>query len=260
VKKVFVICLLALVLAACCTTKMGDHKEEQAHKQTESVESRDDRIKVYDIEDADYNVQVMSHVFGEGKKDSYSVKYAKITGLNDKKVERQINRTLRMAATEGLSEDIGWAANCDLYIRHRSAQYLSLLYWAKWEVSKAGDTRFGITVDMKTGERIFLKNWVANRATLKEHLLNYKYPASSGDFPSPLYEKEINELLCLTSISEEEYYHVDEELFYSLNKDEKHERHNFCEKPTFFLTEEQLVITRDGWVFNDIYIDLSLLR
>ncbi len=112
-------------------------------------------------------------------------------------------------------------------------------------------TRIGVTVDVQTGNRVYLSDLINDTGSLKEKLEQYDY---ENEFSPSIDSEEADKILQEASISElkylEEIYQNDPYAFDEI-KDE------IGSKASFYLTDIKLVITRDEYELNDVYIDIK---
>lgn len=108
-------------------------------------------------------------------------------------------------------------------------------------------TRFGVTVDIQTGRRVFLDDLFKGTADLKQKLVKYDY---GNEISPPIDPAETDEIIHESSISEKKYFEE--------NYDADSDVYNFLQgKSSFYLTDNKLVIIRDENEFDDVYIDLK---
>jgi hypothetical protein len=111
--------------------------------------------------------------------------------------------------------------------------------------------RIGVTVDLQTGDRIYLDNLITDTGELKQTLVNYNY---ENEFAPPIDDEEAEEIIYNASISEVKYL---EEIY---KKDSF--VYNFIftymmKKPSFYVTNKQIVIIRDENEYNDVFLDFD---
>lgn len=112
-------------------------------------------------------------------------------------------------------------------------------------------TRMGVTVDIQTGDRVYLNDLINDTDGLKQKLEKYDY---GNEFSPPINSEEADKILHEASISESKYL---EEIYqndpyaYDEIKDE------IGSKTSFYLTDNKLVITRNEYDLNDVYIDFE---
>jgi len=206
----------------------------------------------------DYEVHEAEYVFDEGGESEYKVTYAQISGINDKDIEADINQALKLAVTEWLKEDTTWMEKCEYVVTCHTQRYLSLLYTHKSiggnpKSQRTYITRFGITVDMQTGKRVFLDE-LMDAVSLKEKLMEYEY---SNDIGAPITAKDANKIIQGASLSEMEYfvleYHNDPLFLIGSS---------LHYKPSFYFTDNQIVILRNIDMIsdygNEIFLDFEM--
>jgi hypothetical protein len=243
-KRVVLICLF-LVLAILSTgCKSGKFAGVQLDIPVEGISN--------DIDD--YQVNIMEYVVNNEENNSFTVKYAQISNLSNKSLEDQINETLKLSINEWINKDCEWVEKLQIDIKCKTPKYLSICYRVEWENPQGEDfldtfTRIGITVDMQTGKRVFLNDLISDTADLKQELTNYNY---GNEISPPIDSVEADKIIHYASIPEtkylEEIYNTDPLVYDYITS-------YLRVKSSFYLTDNQLVITRDENEFDDIYID-----
>jgi len=196
---------------------------------------------------SDYKVYVKEYTVNGEKDKPFNVKYAQISDLGNKSLENKINKTLKSSITAWILEDYDWMEKCQVEVKCKTSKYLSLCYSVEWK-DPNGDgfistfTRIGVTIDMRTGQRVFLNDLFKNTDSLKQKLVNYNY---GNEFSPPIDSDEANEIIHETSISEKEYL---EEVY---NPDQ----FSIGSKSSLYLKDNKLVITRDEDDLDDVYLD-----
>ena len=156
--------------------------------------------------------------------------------------------------TEWINEDCEWLEEFQLDIKYKSSKYLSLCYFNIWKDNRGEDNcmnnflRICVTIDMQTGERVYLDDLIKDTDNLKQKLMDYDY---GNEYSPPINSEEI---IHYASISEKEYYeeiYKTDPLVYDFMESYLYFR------PSFYLTDNYLVITRDRYEWDDVYIDLE---
>jgi hypothetical protein len=206
----------------------------------------DNEYQVYEKEYTGYNEE----------KEEYTVKYLQISGLDNRKLEKKINKALRLSVTEWLNEHCEEMKNSKIFIPLQSSKYLSIYYTIEWTkpdplVYVTPCTRIGITIDMRAGKRLFLDDFIKDKEDLKQKLMSYYYECKSSP---PIDSEEAERIIDRASMSEKEYLKERSKsspYVYDLIMD------YIGEKPSFYITDTRLVITKDLYEPDDVYIDLQ---
>lgn len=202
----------------------------------------------------EYEVSIEEYTAYAETDKPFKVKYAQISGLNDENLESRINQTLKSCIIEWINEECYWLEWYQVSSIYKTPEYLSICFFIKWDYPPGEnimkeETRVGVTIDMQTGERVFLDDLVADIDSLKQKLVDYYY---GTEFSPSISAKEADKIIHCASISEKEYF---EELY----KTDPHLYINlisvFSSKPSFYLKDNKLVITRDRYELNDVYLD-----
>lgn len=236
---IYFIVILNILFVGCKPASIIDDQTKKAE------ESKSNNV-------ANYKVSINEYTAYNEEDKAFKVKYAQISDLGNEKLENQINKTLKLSITEWINKDCEWAKRFQIAVKCKTPNYLSVCYTIEWKNSQGEDfmsnyTRFGVTVDMNTGERIFLDELIKDTAMLKQKLENYNY---GNELSPPIDSEEADKILNFASISEKKYYDEEYKNGYSL--------YNFLwGKPSFYLTDKQVVITRDENEFDDVYMDFK---
>ncbi|MGN6710048.1 hypothetical protein [Anaerocolumna jejuensis] len=218
----------------------GDWKQPN-----KTVESKTNNV-------TDYKVNIKEYIAYNEKNKPFKVKYAQISGSGNESLQSHINQTLKALVTEWVNKDCKWVEKFQIAVRCKSTKYLSLCYTIEWENSHGKDlvgtfTRFGVTVDIHTGKRVFLDDLFKGTADLKQELIKYDY---GNEISPPIDPAEADEIIHESSISEKKYFEE--------NYDADSDVYNFLQgKSSFYLKDNKLVITRDENEFDDVYIDFN---
>lgn len=215
------------------------------------VEKSSDKINDYKSV-SDYEIYEKEYTDYNNEKQPFIVKYPQISGLDNKDLEDKINQTLKESITEWINENCDWVEMSEIVVKYKTSQYLSLCYVVEWANSpKNGFMRIGITVDMKTGDRVYLNDLIKDTDSLKQTLVKYNY---EGEFSPPIESEEADSIIHYTSISEtgylEEQYEEDTYVYDFISS-------YLTSKPSFYLTDDKLVITRDENEMDDVIIDFN---
>ena len=205
-----------------------------------------------------YKVNIKEFVLYNPKGKLFKVKYAHISGLIDEKKENQINQVLKTTMTDWINKNCEWAKKFTVDVTYKSSRYLSLCYSTEWKNPNGEDlmstfTRIGITVNMLTGERMYLDDFIKDSDSLKQTLEKYNY---GNDFSPPIDNEEANKIVHVTSMSEKDYL---EKIFKTFDPDIYEDMSSYSNlMPSFYLSNNQIVITRDEYKMDDIYINMSI--
>lgn len=222
---------ITLLFVGCQSSKLHEHKEI-------------DNYVIYEKEYSAYN----------SEKKSFIVKYAQISGLGNESLENKVNQTLKESITQWINENCEWMEKSEIVVKCKNSKYLSLCYVIEWNnPQKNGYMRIGITMDMKTGHRVYLNDLIKDTDSLKQKLLDYTY---GTEFSPPIDSEEADSIIHRASISEAKYL---EEIY----KDDQYVYNYIISyltvKSSFYLTDNKLVITRDNYEMNDIFIEFKQL-
>lgn len=262
-KRAIVICFFVVTMTMLFTgCKSSNINGNEVNKIEVSKSNEAIDIKVNEIErsksssEIEYKIFEKEYIAYNKENKQFKVKYAQISGLENESLERQINQILKLSMTEWINNDCEWAEKFQVDVKYKTSKYLSLCYTIKWKNSQVEDsmstcTRIGVTIDMRTGERVYLDNLVKDTESLKQKLVHYSY---GNEFSPSLDSKEADKIIHYTSISEKKYldeiYKTDPLVYnYMLSYIRK--------KPSFYLTDNKLVVTRNEYDLNDIFIDFK---
>ncbi|WP_167956259.1 hypothetical protein [Anaerosporobacter faecicola] len=186
----------------------------------------------------------------------FIVNYVQISGLGNDRLEDKINQTLKESITEWINVNCKWLEKSKISVKCKTSKYLSICYTVESKNSNGEEfesdfIRFGITIDLKTGDRVYLDDIVKEVDRLKEELTNYDY---GNEVSPPIDTDEADEIIELSSISEKEYL----EKMYITDPYVYDYMYSYIKaKPSFYVVDKQLVITRDEKNYNDIFIDFK---
>ena len=194
----------------------------------------------------------------EAKSAKHIVPYIQIKNCKDAELQKRVNAILISAAADAFAKDQReWAGikYMEFFVTCQSEEYLSVLYkiWlnqTRPDSDISNDTaQIGITIDMKTGERVFLDYFVENEEQL------YWAMETSGDTDDiPVDMETAEKVFAAASMNELEYLEQKEAEGY-------HAYANVIEtlacKQGFYLTPKSLVVIRDTYYWNDVSIPLD---
>jgi hypothetical protein len=225
----FLIVAITMMFVGCSSNNINDNK----------------RVNDYGIYEKEYTAY-------NNEKQPFIVKYAQISGLGNESLENKTNQTLKESITAWINETCEWMERSEIVVKYKTPKYLSLCYVIEWNNSqKNGYMRIGITVDMQTGDRVYLNDLIKNTTNLKQKLVSYSY---GTEFSPPIDSEEADKIIHSASISETKYL---EEIFKDDPYAYNHINSYFTAKSSFYLTDNKLVITRDKYELNDINIDFK---
>lgn len=226
---IYLFVTIAMLFVGCKSSNTYDYKSTNS-------------FEIYEKEYTAYN----------NEKQSFIVKYAQISGLGNESLENKINQTLKESITTWINENCEWMDRSEIVVKCKTPKYLSLCYVIEWNNSQRnGYLRIGITVDMKTGNRVYLNDLIKDTASLKQTLINYNY---GTEFSPPIDSEEADIIIHRASISETKYF---EEIYKDDPYVYNHINSYLTAKSSFYLTDNKLVITRDKYELNDVYIDFK---
>lgn len=240
---IYLFVVMIMLFAGCKSSNVINGQTDKP------VESKSNNV-------TDYKVNIKEYVAYNEENNSFKVKYAQISDLGNDSLENQINQTLKSSITEWINKDCDWVERFQITIKCKTSKYLSLCYTIEWGNPRGEDlvgtfTRIGLTVDIQTGDRVYLNDLIKDTANLKQTLVNYNY---GTEFSPPIDYEEADKIIHYASISEKKYF---EEIY----KTDPHVyifmKSYLGLKSSFYLADKQLVITRDENEFNDVYIDFN---
>ena len=206
---------------------------------------------------ANYNIIEEEKIFTTSTGGKYTFPYIQVSGLQNTSLENKINQNLMdvVKICESNTDECEVIQDIGISIKTKDSKYLSVLYNLALDVEedervKNGSIRIGLTISMKSGERVFLDNLFASDKAYSE------YQNSNREFPmfsSPLSSDEFESIFELASISETEYINrvrmeddlVNQFLLSYLRV-----------KPTFYIDSDSVTITASSYYMDDI----SLVR
>lgn len=197
----------------------------------------------------DYSVYQLNTLLPYNYETEYSVKYLQIRGLASEEQERKINAILKDSILEWLNQDSIWISRCQIDILYQSPEYLSVCYRLADNDSEIESPRICIciTIDIKAQKRIYLSD-IVDCNYLESYLMEYRY---ENEFSPPISFLEAQNIIRYASMSEYEYIQemvTQDELVLNFTK-----TYLSC-KPSFYLTENSVVIIRDEYDLNNIMI------
>lgn len=197
-----------------------------------------------------YSVYLSDTLLPYSSEAEYRVQYLQIKGLASEEQERKINAILKDSILEWLNQDSMWISKCQIQIPHQSPEYLSICYRSADNDSELERPRICIciTIDITAQRRIYLSDLV-DRNYLESYLMGYEYET---EFSPPISLPEAQNIIRYASMSESEYMQemaAQDELAPSFTKS-----YLSC-KPSFYLTENSIVIIRDEYDLNNITIE-----
>lgn len=233
---------LTMLFTGCKSNNVNDDKTNDCIKSNLNV--------------TDYKVNMNEYILPNEKNYPFSVNYAQISGIGNENLENKINQTLKSAIIEWINKNCEWMEKSQITVKCKTSKYLSLCYTIEWgnpqgKAFMSTYTRFGVTVDMQTGRRVFLDDLFKDTAGLKQELVKYDY---GNELSPPIDFEEANKILHEASISESKYL---EEIYKTDPLVYEYMLSYIGKKPSFYLTDNKLVITRDENEFDDVYIDFK---
>ncbi|MBS5935320.1 MAG: hypothetical protein KIC94_20910 [Clostridiales bacterium] len=245
-KKTILICFFVVITILFVACKSRSDNDIKLINVEESKSNDVNAYIVYEKEHTAYNKEDKPFV----------VKYVQISGLGNGRLENKINQALKESITAWINEDCEWLEESQITVSCKNPKYLSLYYRIESENSNGEEfestfARMGITVDIQTGDRVYLVDLVEDIEGLRQKLQNYDY---ENEVSPPIDLKEADKIIHHASISEKEYF----EETYKTDSNVYDFMFTYMRvKPSFYLTDNQLVITRDETEYNDVFIDLN---
>lgn len=244
-KKVILICVfvLTMLFIGCQSNTYSDNSKNDEDNKSIDVNN-------YEIYEEEYIANNKENI-------PFSVKYLQISGLGNENLENYINQTLKLSMTEWINENCEWMNKFKADVKYKTPQYLSLCYTIEWENTQGSDypstlMRLGVTIDMQTGERVYLEDLIKDSigtTSLKQRIMNF----TNGISP-PIDSKEADKIIHEASMSEKKYYEEE----FQTNSDVYNELKGvLLHKSSFYLQENTLVITRNEYEYDDIYINFK---
>lgn len=249
--------VMAMLLVGCNSSKLND-SEINKDKGSKLIDANYN--KVGNVEESnprdenDYKILEKEYNAYNKENKPFKVKYAQISGLANENLENMINETLNSSITEWINIDCEWMEESQLAIKYKTSKYLSICYTIELIDDKYNlrtYTRIGVTVDMQTGDRVYLNDLIEDTTNLKQRLVSYSY---GNEVSPPINSEEADKIIHYTSISEKEYL---EEIYKTDPLVYDFMYTYIGVKPSFYLTDNKLVITRDENEFDDVYIDFK---
>ena len=197
-----------------------------------------------------YSIYLLDTLLPYSSEPEYRVQYLQIRGLASEEQERKINAILKDSTLEWLNQDSMWISKCQIQIPHQSPEYLSICYRSADNDLELERPRICIciTIDIKAQRRVYLSDLV-DRNYLESYLMGYEYET---EFSPPVSLPEAQNIIRYASMSESEYMRemaAQDELAPNFTKS-----YLSC-KPSFYLTEDSIVIIRDEYDLNNITIE-----
>lgn len=151
--------VMTMLLAGCGS---GNVIENKTNKLAESKSNNS----------TSYKVNIKEYIAYNEKDKPFKVKYAQILGIDNKSLENKINQTLKSAITEWLNKSSEWMEKSQITIKCKNSRYISLCYTIEWKNDNGEGfmstyTRIGVTVDVQTGDRVYLNDLIKNSESLK---------------------------------------------------------------------------------------------
>jgi len=276
VKRVILIyfVVMAMLLVGCNSSKLNDSEinkfegskssnvidnkvnKEEANKSSDANDSKENNIEGSKPSNTnDYKIFEKEYTAYNKENKPFKVKYAQISGLANENLENRINQTLKSSITEWINKDSEWMEESQLAVKYKTSKYLSLFYTIESKDGKnklSTYTRIGVTVDMQTGDRVYLNYLIKDTTNLKQKLVSYSY---GNEISPPIDSEEADKIIHRASISEKEYF---EEIYKTDPLVYDFMFTYIRVKPSFYLTDKQIVITRDENKYNDVYIDFKI--
>lgn len=191
---IYFLVIMTMLFVGC---KSGSAIENQTNK---PVETKTNNV-------TDYKVNIKKYILYNEKNEPFIVKYAQISGVGNESLESSINQALKSSITEWINKECKWMEKSQITIKCKNSRYISLCYTIEWKNSQGEDfmsayTRMGVTVDIQTGDRVYLNDLINDTDGLKQKLEKYDY---GNEFSPPIDSEEADKILHEASISESKY-------------------------------------------------------
>ena len=249
--------VMAMLLVGCNSSKLNDSEinKDKGSKLIDANYNKAGNAEESNPRDEnDYQILEKEYTAYNKENKPFKVKYAQISGLANEDLENKINQTLKSSIAEWINKDCEWMEESQLAVKYKTSKYLSLCYTIESKDDKnnlSTYTRIGVTVDMQTGDRVYLNDLIKDTTNLKQKLVSYSY---GNEISPPIDSEEADKIIHRASISEKEYF---EEIYKTDPLVYDFMFTYIRVKPPFYLTDKQLVITRNENEFNDVYIDFK---
>ncbi len=215
-----------------------------------------------------YNIDEKEFLFNRYDGKEIRLKYIQVSGLSNVELETRINEMLKAELTQWINLKSEWyerdPARHEWFerfqpeVKLKSPRYLSVCYTARWEHDNGSDymgesVRVGITIDILEGRRVYLKDLFEDESVLKRELENYEY---NSEFTAPIDSDEADKIIYEASLSMADYLDelsqtdplAYEEIMFDLF---------WQPKPSFYLLEDTVVVTRSKYEISDAYLSFN---
>jgi hypothetical protein len=249
--------VMTLLFVGCIFSNLNDgkiNKDEDSISIDVNYNKAGNAEESNPIDENDYKIFQKEYTAYNKENKPFKVRYAQISGLANENLENKINQTLKSSITEWINKDSHWMEESQLTVKYKTSKYLSLCYTIESKDDKnnlSTYTRIGVTVDMQTGDRVYLSDLIKDTTNLKQKLVSYSY---GNEISPPIDSEEAEKIIHRASISEKEYL---EEIYKTDPLVYDFMFTYIRVKPSFHLTDKQIVITRDDNKYNDIYVDFK---
>lgn len=190
-----------------------------------------------------YQVYSNTYDYGVDGEINYSVPYFQIFGLNNPGLEDKINEVLLKAAIEWLRDNCLWASDSKLQITSQTEDYFSYIYMIDMNDHIFGTYCYGVTIDLKTGVRLSLDDFLTIDDTFMEQVAAYDY---NDEFVFPLSVEESKTMIESALMTELEYLEEN-------GSDVEYVMGPLKYKSSFYIKPGDLIIIRDTYDMGDIY-------
>lgn len=190
-----------------------------------------------------YQVYSNTYDYGVDGEINYSVPYFQIFGLNNPGLEDKINEVLLKAAIEWLRDNCLWASDSKLQITSQTEDYFSYIYMIDMNDHIFGTYCYGVTIDLKTGVRLSLDDFLTIDDTFMEQVAAYDY---NDEFIFPLSVEESKTMIESALMTELEYLEEN-------GSDVEYVMGPLKYKSSFYIKPGDLIIIRDTYDMGDIY-------
>lgn len=203
-------------------------------------------------EDVPFDIEIQNQTV-DSDNCKITIPIVQLCGMADGTLEKQINRVLQKSLS-WINGNCVWISDCIVHAFLKNELYLSV----KYEIAMYNDEypvdgqtiRIYTTVNLKTGEQVRLNDFFPTGESL---LCAIDEDAIDRDVSPSLSLDQAKELIIYASMTEEEFLaEMSKEDFYTYEKMALY----LLGKPGFYLDGNTLVIKRNKYIRDDIYIDL----
>ena len=207
----------------------------------------------YTIKEVTYNYVYNGH--------NYELPNIAVYNLDNETVMRTINNVLKNVIGEILevsNYNESWGpmlTELSVSVQHQSRDYISVLFElhnsSTEDDYRTGYGRIGVTIDLRTGKRLFLDDFINSPERLYEEIQAYDSPYSEAYYIGNF--EDAKEIYASASISEIEF--IEETRLSDPLANDFALEYAF-RRPTFYLTQDEIVVIRQPVDIYDVHIPL----